>query len=151
MLWADPSSGTLLLFIGLAYLLIQRYRGWSWQKNLQQTGTFRLPPGPTPLPPPTTSHLIVIKAGQSGLMAGTRFPLAPINTIGRSQNNGITLADWVVSEQHARLYWDGSNWVIEDLRSTNGTYLCGNAISTPSPMKHGDTLRIGQLELILLV
>jgi hypothetical protein len=54
-----------------------------------------------------------------------------------------------VSRQHARMIREGDDWSIEDLSSTNGTYVNDQAVppSEPAPLKDGDTVRCGQLVL----
>ena len=49
-----------------------------------------------------------------------------------------------VSRKHARLTFDGSQFVIEDLGSTNGTFLDGVRLAGPTPIRFGQQLRIGQ-------
>ncbi|MEJ2559658.1 MAG: FHA domain-containing protein, partial [Anaerolineae bacterium] len=54
-----------------------------------------------------------------------------------------------VSRQHARLMCQDDKWTIEDLRSTNGTYVNNQPVpsSQPAPLKDGDSVRCGQLVL----
>src|SRR3990170_2463488 len=59
--------------------------------------------------------LVVVNPGQSGLQPGKRFPLGPVNTIGRTMENDIPLNDTFLSSEHALLQWDGQAWTIEDL------------------------------------
>ena len=55
-----------------------------------------------------------------------------------------------ISRRHARLIHEDCGWQIEDLRSTNGTYLNGHSLAParPTPLKDGDSVRLGHLELI---
>jgi hypothetical protein len=71
-------------------------------------------------------------------------------TLGRresQQGNTIVVEDANVSRQHARLQYDGRDWVIEDLGSTNGTFVNGRKISAPIPLRNGEVIRIGMSEL----
>jgi pSer/pThr/pTyr-binding forkhead associated (FHA) protein len=93
--------------------------------------------------------LVVVNPGQTGLAPGKRFPLGPVNTIGRTMENDIALNDSFLSGEHAILQWDGQSWTIEDLESTNGTRLNGQEIYQPTPLDYGDTIQVGHVDLKL--
>lgn len=64
--------------------------------------------------------------------------------IGRGPNNDIVIADAEVSRQHARILWHGGNdYEIQDLGSTNGTFIEGRRISSATPLKNGALLKLG--------
>jgi hypothetical protein len=67
--------------------------------------------------------------------------------LGRGDRAEIRLEDPFASSQHARIYTQGSIFVVEDLRSTNGTYLNEELLETPRPLHPGDRIRIGDSEL----
>ncbi|WP_026370998.1 FHA domain-containing protein [Kallotenue papyrolyticum] len=94
-------------------------------------------------------YLTVINPGQTGLEPGKRFPLNQVNTIGRAMTNDIPLNDNFLSAEHALLEWDGSTWIIEDLGSTNGTWLNGREVVQPTPLTYGDIIQLGHVELKL--
>lgn len=80
----------------------------------------------------------------SGKYKGGEVPL-PENReiiIGRSHNIDITLLEDMVSRKHARIYREGDHYVIEDLNSTNGTFVNGNRIKKQI-LKEGDRILIG--------
>jgi pSer/pThr/pTyr-binding forkhead associated (FHA) protein len=85
-----------------------------------------------------------------GTLAGTTVPLsgAPI-TIGRSDDSTLVLTDDYVSTHHARLTPQGDEWVLEDLGSTNGTYLGRQRISSPVRVPAGAPIRVGKTVLEL--
>jgi hypothetical protein len=64
-------------------------------------------------------------------------------TIGRSSESGLVIRDDYTSTHHARLMLWGDEWVIQDLDSTNGTYLGGERISVPTAVKVGAAVTIG--------
>ncbi|MCB9528048.1 MAG: GGDEF domain-containing protein [Myxococcales bacterium] len=69
-------------------------------------------------------------------------PTRPSTVIGRDLDADIPVDDESVSRRHCRLmYLDGA-WFIEDLRSTNGTYVAGSPI-TRTPLRDGDLIKIG--------
>ena len=66
--------------------------------------------------------------------------------LGRGERAEIRLEDPFASARHARIYEQGNILVVEDLGSTNGTYLNEELLETPRPLHHGDRLRIGDSE-----
>lgn len=64
-------------------------------------------------------------------------------TFGR-QGADVVLDDPYISEQHARVYAEGGEWLITDLGSTNGTYLNQMKVTTPTALAAGDQLAIGK-------
>jgi len=66
--------------------------------------------------------------------------------LGRGESTDIRLQDPFASSSHARIYEQGNALVIEDLGSTNGTYLNEELLQTPRPLHPGDRVRIGESE-----
>jgi hypothetical protein len=66
--------------------------------------------------------------------------------LGRGEQAEIRLQDPFASSRHARVYEQGNVVVIEDLGSTNGTYLNEELLETPRPLHPGDRVRIGDSE-----
>ncbi|MGL5864021.1 MAG: FHA domain-containing protein FhaB/FipA [Phycicoccus sp.] len=91
---------------------------------------------------------LVVTAGQ---LSGTTLPLRPAGTlIGRSPECALVLDDDYASGRHARIYEEtDGRWMVEDLRSTNGTFLGATRLTTPSEVAAGSILRIGQTVLEL--
>jgi pSer/pThr/pTyr-binding forkhead associated (FHA) protein len=85
-----------------------------------------------------------------GPLAGTTIPLAdqPI-TIGRSDSSTLVISDDYVSTNHARLVPQGNGWVLEDLGSTNGTFLGEARVSDPTPVPVGTAIKVGKTTLEL--
>ncbi len=69
--------------------------------------------------------------------------------IGRDPSCDIYLPDSVISSRHARLVYRNAHWWIEDLMSTNGTFLNDERVESPAILINGDELRIGKNILIL--
>ncbi|MDZ4717561.1 MAG: FHA domain-containing protein [Roseiflexaceae bacterium] len=96
-------------------------------------------------------QLVVLRSGQSGVAVGKIFTLGPSNLIGRSMEScEIALNDTFLSQQHARLELRDDTWVIEDLRSTNGTFVNGIEVRDATVLEDGDILRFGRVELRLV-
>jgi hypothetical protein len=84
-----------------------------------------------------------------GLEAGSAFDLVGGAVLGRGDSVDIHLEDPFASTDHARISWQGATVMIEDLGSTNGTYLNGEPLRGPSPLHVGDRIRIGDSEFSL--
>ena len=79
----------------------------------------------------------------AGLRAGSAYSLAEGAVLGRGEQADIQLQDTFASSQHARLAPHGDVMVLEDLGSTNGTYLNEEPLRGPQPLHPGDKIRIG--------
>ena len=82
----------------------------------------------------------------AGLRAGSAYDLSQGAVLGRGDTADIRLEDTFASSQHARLVPQGDVIVLEDLGSTNGTYLNGEPLRGPQPLHVGDSIRIGDSE-----
>ena len=85
-----------------------------------------------------------------GALQGTRLTLgeAPI-TIGRAEDSTLVITDDYASARHARLVPRGGQWFVEDLGSTNGTYLDRAKVTAPTPVPLGVPIRIGRTSIEL--
>jgi pSer/pThr/pTyr-binding forkhead associated (FHA) protein len=80
-----------------------------------------------------------------GALSGTTIRLGdqPV-TLGRSQDSTIVLDDDYVSSRHARFFPKDGQWLVEDMGSTNGTYLDRTKVTGAMPVKIGMPIRIGK-------
>lgn len=81
--------------------------------------------------------------------AGKTFALGDELTVGRAAGCQVTLDDTYVSQLHARIFRRDGELFVEDLGSTNGTYLNRNKVGGPTPMKAGDHLQVGSVVMEL--
>ncbi|MEU0050138.1 FHA domain-containing protein [Streptomyces sp. NPDC006309] len=86
-----------------------------------------------------------------GTLTGTTVALqGQTITLGRAHDSTIVLDDDYASSRHARIYPDqNGQWIIEDLGSTNGTYLDRSRLTTPTPIPLGAPIRIGKTAIEL--
>jgi pSer/pThr/pTyr-binding forkhead associated (FHA) protein len=117
----------------------------------------RAAPAPPSLPGPpsaagekatlsTASRLVIT----TGPRAGTELQLGtePL-TIGRSGESGLVIRDDYTSTHHARLLLWNNEWMIQDLDSTNGTFLAGKRVTVPTQIPLNTPIRIGSTEFEL--
>jgi pSer/pThr/pTyr-binding forkhead associated (FHA) protein len=89
------------------------------------------------------AKLVILNQG----MTGRSFDLnVERTTVGRVEDNAFQIADPSVSSHHAEIVLRGTDIVIKDLNSTNGTFINGEKISE-TVLQPGQTLRFGQVEL----
>lgn len=63
--------------------------------------------------------------------------------IGRAASSDLVIGDEFASSMHAKLVLVGEDWVLQDLNSTNGTFLDGKKVTTPATVRAGMNIRIG--------
>ena len=102
--------------------------------------------GENRLPRGALSQLIVTE----GTLAGTRIALTgkPI-LIGRANDSTLVLTDDYASTRHARISETNNVWYLEDLGSTNGTYVGQTKVTGPIPLEAGVVIRIGKTAMEL--
>jgi hypothetical protein len=100
-------------------------------------------PGPAPRSG-VSPRLEVVAA--MGHQPGTTFDVAEGATFGRSNGADIQVDDPFASSAHARIFDRGGFMYVEDMGSTNGTYLNGRQLKTAERLSMGDTIRIGDSE-----
>lgn len=85
---------------------------------------------------------MVVTAGplQGTVINLTEMPI----TIGRANDATLVLSDDYASSRHARLFPQDGQWIVEDLGSTNGTYLDRSKVTRPTPVPLGVPIRIGK-------
>lgn len=90
------------------------------------------------------TKLVVIE----GPLVGTVIPLADVQiTIGRAPDSTLVIDDDYASSRHARIYPAEGTWIVEDLGSTNGTWIDRTRITTPTVLPVGAPLRVGRTTL----
>ena len=99
-----------------------------------------------PTLPPGPSTLLVQGAGDG---RSRSVKLAASMTIGRAPECELRLDDTYASQQHARVFARNEHWFVEDLGSTNGTFVNEQKLAAPAMLQPGDKVRVGQTILEL--
>jgi hypothetical protein len=131
--------GLRLLFLGLIYLFLYRVI----RALLRDLRAAAREPVERP------GRLVILESPSGEPLAGQSFGLDVITALGRDVNNAIVIDDPFASADHAVLTYRGRAWYLEDLGSTNGSYVNGRRVDGVAPMGFGDELQIGQVRMRL--
>jgi len=104
------------------------------------------PPRPTRPGRGTPRFLVVTEGGLSGVSIDLTDQQI---TMGRANDATLVLNDDYASTYHARIFPQDGQWLVEDLGSTNGTYLDRQKVARPTPVPLGVPIRIGKTVLEL--
>jgi hypothetical protein len=128
-----------LLFLGLLYLFLFRIAR-------ALVGDLR---AAAREPGAELGRLVVVASPAGEPAEGTSLALDAIATIGRDVNTAVVVEDQFVSAEHAILTFRGRAWYVEDLDSTNGTFVNGSPVDGVAPLGFGDVVQVGQVRLRL--
>ena len=92
-----------------------------------------------------TPQLEIVTPAGSGLAPGEWFFVDPYTTIGRRADNAIVLAETSVSAMHAEIVYEGGQWWLRDLRSTNGTFVNGEQVTGQIRLESGDNVQFSNV------
>jgi|SRR6185295_7192537 len=92
------------------------------------------------------AKLVLLSAGMTGR---THELKVDKTTIGRVEDNTFQIAEPSVSSHHCEILLKGTDVVVHDLNSTNGTFINGEKVNDESVLKPGQVLRLGQIEMRL--
>jgi pSer/pThr/pTyr-binding forkhead associated (FHA) protein len=138
LLWVFVLSAVAVLRRDLA---LRTPRGR--RKQSSDDGAAPAPQSAAPAAPARSgpSRLVVV----AGPLTGTTLPLSTSSIlIGRAPACTLVLDDDYSSSRHARIFPQGDQWYVEDLGSTNGTYLGDQQVSSPVPIPPGVGVQIGR-------
>ena len=141
----EPFALSALKYGLLALLFLFIWRAMRWVVrglNVDRTpapasGSARASAAATPARP---SVLLVQSDGQKP----RTVRLDGSTTIGRAVECELRIDDTYISQQHARIFDRGGSWYVEDLGSTNGTFVNDQKLVAPATLTPGDRIRIGQ-------
>lgn len=104
---------------------------------------------PKPMSVQTNSSYSLLVTKGTIPVAGREYSLYGPVEIGRGANCQISIPKNFVSTHHARIYNHQGRWELEDLGSTNGTFLNGQLIENSTPLNHGDRILVGDTEMVI--
>ncbi|MGH2787209.1 MAG: FHA domain-containing protein FhaB/FipA [Actinomycetota bacterium] len=142
-------------FLAVLYIFIARAVKVVYIELRPQSGrkpTGKAAPAPAPARPAgrkskkAARRLAVVEGDK---LKGKTFELGDELTIGRAEKCHLVLDDTYVSQVHARIFAKNNTFMLEDLGSTNGTYLNRRRINAPTELQKGDQVKIGKTVLEL--
>ncbi len=134
------------LFLGILYIFIARavrVMAQELKADNSAPAPARAAPQPKRAKKKTASKAVVIEGDKKGKTLNLDQELI----IGRGEKAGLVLDDTYVSTVHARIFSKGESYVLEDLGSTNGTYVNRQRVTTPIELQRGDQIKIGKTVL----
>ena len=141
-------------------LVLYLFLLWVVRSAMRDLSRYERAPAAEPVEPPSrrrqehgalpnlragvSPHLTVVAA--MGHEPGTTFDVGEGATMGRSDGAAIRIDDPFASSAHARIFPQGEYMYLEDMGSTNGTYLNGRQVKATERLKMADVIRIGDSE-----
>lgn len=86
---------------------------------------------------------VVDKGDNHNLRSGGVIPVNEVLTMGRNEDNMVVLEDRYVSSHHLKIYFRNTDYILEDLNSTNGTFINEVRIKNKVTLNKGDKIRVG--------
>ena len=144
----EPFALSALKYALLALLFLFIWRAMRWVVrglNVDRTPANGVGRTSVATTPARQTTLLVQPEGSKS------FPwrLEGATTIGRAAECELRLDDTYVSQQHARIFDRSGNWYVEDLGSTNGTFVNEQKLVAPAMLTPGDTIRVGTTKVEL--
>jgi pSer/pThr/pTyr-binding forkhead associated (FHA) protein len=145
------------LWVAIFAIVVVLRRDLAAPKEARPQSASRPAPGLPPVPPQRKPRVPTLTASTprklsvvEGELAGTVVPLAtsPI-TVGRAADSTLVLQDDYASSRHARFFPSDGQWIVEDLGSTNGTWIDRTRITGPTVLRVGAKVRVGRTTLQL--
>ena len=141
-----------IVFLALLYFFIWRavrstvvdVRGGAAARTPGRPGRTESPARPSKKAPRT-----VVVMDERGAKVGTHALSDGQLQVGRADACQVRLSDTYASQFHARIFRRDGAWFVEDMGSTNGTYLNQRRVTSPSELRAGDRLKIGKTTLEL--
>lgn len=140
------------VFLAVLYIFVARavkavYLELRPTRGRAPSGDRRVPPASAPAPSNRSKKSPRKVSVIEGHLKGKAFDLGDELTLGRADKCHIVLDDNYVSQVHARIFAKGETFMVEDLGSTNGTYLNRRRVTSPAELQRGDRVKIGKTVL----
>jgi hypothetical protein len=135
-----------IAFIALVYFFLYQVARVSVRELVMIGRATSTPAAAQPSVPNPASSLELIDPAESSYYEGTSFPLDHYTTIGRHDENSIAIDDGFISGSHAELVFDQGVWWLQDLGSTNGTFVNDHKVRSRVPVSNGDIVQFGRVQ-----
>jgi hypothetical protein len=136
-----------IAFIALIYFFLYQVARVSVRELVVFARASAAPASPQPSLPDPRSSLELMEPAESSYYEGTSFPLDHYTTIGRTDDNSIAIDDGFVSGSHAEIAFDQGVWWLQDLGSTNGTFVNNQPVRSRVRIANGDVIQFGRVRL----
>jgi len=93
-------------------------------------------------------YCLTVVKGPQRLQENFRLRRSRITSIGKASDNAVVLPCPKVSRHHCQISWSAKGWLLEDLKSTNGTYVNGAKVAASAILHGGEKIRLGDFELM---
>jgi pSer/pThr/pTyr-binding forkhead associated (FHA) protein len=137
-------NGCLLVVLLLFFLRVLRA---AWVQVNAPPLSPPAAPAPSPAPAAKPIDPLRLRVLEPTDQRGRVYELADEVTVGRAPGCGVSLPDATVSQLHARLFRQEGRLSVEDLGSTNGTWLNRTRVGAAVPLKRGDRVQMGSTVL----
>jgi len=144
-------------FLAVLYLFFVRVLRAVWAEMREPAAAAAVVPAAAPAARPAAAKQTWANKGGSRLRVvepaetrGQTYDLGDELTLGRAAGCQVTIEDTFVSQLHARLFRRDAQYFVEDLGSTNGTYLNRSKVAAPVAIRKGDRLQVGKTVLELV-
>lgn len=140
----------LWVFVIVTVLVLRRDLKQPADARPVSTRPVKPPRAPKPAKIPKTKVKELSLVVTEGPLAGHIVPLGTTQiTLGRAPDSTLVIDDDYASSRHARIYPSEGAWIVEDLGSTNGTWIDRTRITSPTVLPVGAPLRVGRTTLTL--
>jgi hypothetical protein len=135
-----------ILYVFLLWVTRSSWRDLRWRSDYEEVVDEPAEPVRSPGHVDGAPSRILEVVAAMGVEPGHRIRFGETASIGRAANADIQIDDPYASSSHARIFARGGTTYIEDMGSTNGTYLNGRPLRRAERLEPGDTIRIGDSE-----
>jgi len=132
-------AATALLYLFLLGVVAVMW--FDWRAVARQTEHARRVAGQS------LGRLIILDGGETDLLPGQSWPISVVTGLGRSPANTVVIEAPYASTEHALISRRNDRWWLEDLDSTNGTYLNGERLGAPTIVVTGDQIGVAGVRL----
>lgn len=136
-----------IVFIALVYFFLYQVARVSIRELVTIGRITASPAVSQPVLPDPASSLEMIDPADSSYSLGATLPLDHYTTIGRRDDNTVMIDDGFVSGSHAEIVFDRGAWWLQDLGSTNGTFINNQPVRARARITNGDIIQFGRVQV----